>query len=151
MTARAVIDRHSKISEFENLPSSNFKFSSYGVTVTLTWRFVQQHWNPPPPSPLASLAWRRMLYSPGALNFAVVDAFPSSMATAGRAFSNVTDPGPLNLLQVMLAGEPCRGRASGGVFPSSVTHTASASSWFTLAFNDCAIPRGGPVKAVAPA
>ena len=51
---------------------------------------------PPPPSPLASLACPRMMYSPGALNFAVVDAFPSSIATVGRAFSNVTDPGPLN-------------------------------------------------------
>src|SRR5947199_172378 len=35
------------------------------------------------------------MYSPGALNFAVVDVFPSFGSTVGLAFSNVTEPGPV--------------------------------------------------------
>src|SRR5207244_10208512 len=99
----------------------------------------------------ASLAWARTMYSPGALNLAVVELLPSSRPTAGRAFSNVTVPGPLNLLHEIFAGAPWRGRASGGCLPSSVTQTVrgSASSAFTL--SEAAIPRGGPVNAVPPA
>ena len=36
------------------------------MTVTPTWTLVQQHWKPPPPSPVASLACSRRMYSPGA-------------------------------------------------------------------------------------
>src|SRR5262245_15369015 len=101
-----------------------FLFVFYRITVTLTWTLVQQHWKPPPPSPLASLDWARKMYSPGALNFAVVDVFPSLGSTVGLSLSKVTAPAPLNILQIRFAGGPWRGRASGGCFPSSLTHTS---------------------------
>src|SRR5262245_53767059 len=90
------------------------------------------------------------MYSPGALNFAVVDVFPSSGSTAGLAFSNVTEPGPRNLLHEMVAGGPCRGRASGGCLPSSVTQTVSGSESLDFTVNVLANPRGGPVNAIPP-
>src|SRR6266446_3930362 len=65
------------------------------------------------------------MYSPGTLNVAVVDAFPSVGSTIGLGFSNITGPGPRNLLQTIFAGGPWRGRASGGCFPSSLSHTVS--------------------------
>src|SRR5262245_19930932 len=90
------------------------------------------------------------MYSPGALNVAVVDAFPSFGSTVGLAFSNVTEPGPRNLLHEILAGGPWRGRASGGCLPSSVTQTVSGSESLDLTVNVFAIPRGGPVNAMPP-
>src|SRR5256885_9060846 len=83
------------------------------------------------------------------LNCAVVVAFPS-LSTGGLGFSNVTEPGPRNLLQNTLAGGPCRGRASGGCFPSSSTQTVSVSSSPALPINESAIPRGGPVNVAPP-
>ncbi len=53
-------------------------------TLTATCALVQQHWKPPPPSPVESLPCTRRMYSPGALNVAVVVALPpSSTATFG--------------------------------------------------------------------
>src|SRR2546423_6462801 len=89
------------------------------------------------------------MYSPGMLNCAVVAAFPS-LSTGGLGFSNVTEPGPRNLLQNTLAGGPCRGRASGGCFPSSSTQTVSGAASPALAINESAIPRGGPVNVGPP-
>src|SRR5206468_3556702 len=66
-----------------------------GFTETATCTFVQQHWKPPPPSPVESFPWTRRTYSPGALNVAVVDAFPSaSLSMDGLTFSNFTAAGP---------------------------------------------------------
>src|SRR5262245_8570467 len=74
-------------------------------TLTATCALVQQHWKPPPPSPVESLPWTRRIYSPGALNVAVVVALPpSSIATFGFWFSNFTAPGPRNIVQVMAIG-----------------------------------------------
>src|SRR5438105_2510056 len=89
------------------------------------------------------------MYSPGMLNFAVVSDFPS-LLRGGLGFSNVSDPGPRNLLQNTLAGGPWRGRASGGCFPSSSTQTVSGSASSALAVKESAIPRGGPVKVAPP-
>src|SRR5438128_6111638 len=76
-----------------------------GLTLTLTWTFVQQHWKPPPPSPDESLACRRRRYSPGVVKVAVVVALPPSAAlTAGLAGSNVTAAGPRNRLQFRTTG-----------------------------------------------
>src|SRR5947199_333187 len=76
-----------------------------GVTLTLTWTFVQQHWKPPPPSPDESLACRRRTYSPGVVNMTVVVALPPSAAlTVGLAGSNATAAGPRNTLQFRTTG-----------------------------------------------
>src|SRR6185503_8105736 len=76
------------------------------LTVTFTRPLVQQHWNPPPPSPDESLATTRSQYSPGSENFAVVVERCDSASMAGFAFSNVTAPAPRYLLHVNRAGGP---------------------------------------------
>src|SRR3954463_3449717 len=81
-------------------------------TTTFTCTLVQQHWNPPPPSPETSLAWARSTYSPGALNDAVVVALPVALSSAGRASPKVTAPGPRNRLHTTLTGDSV-GRRSG--------------------------------------
>src|SRR4029453_7495980 len=107
-----------------------------GGTKTFKNPFVQQHcaW-PPLATPEASLALTRSTYSPGALNVAVVIAFPSSRRTTGAAFSNPTVPGPwcLNHLRVtgaMLLRSPATVEA---LFPSSSAQTVSASGTPTFA------------------
>src|SRR5262245_58949353 len=90
------------------------------------------------------------MYSPGALNFAVVDVFPSLESTVGLSLSKVTAPVPLNILQVRFAGGPWRGRASGGCFPSSLTQASRGRGSPTLTLSDVAIPRGGPVNGAPP-
>src|SRR5262245_45616765 len=96
---------------------------------------VQQHWNPPPPSPVVSFDWARRMYSPGAANFAVVAALPSASGV-GLAFSNVTAPGPRNLLQDKVPPVPRPPR--GGL--SSLTHTASDRGSATFVVNVFAMP-----------
>src|SRR6185369_18076744 len=78
-----------------------------GLTETFTKALDQQHWNPRPPSPDASLATTRNTYSPGSLNVAVVVALPlnagsgvtllATFSTAGLLLANVTLPGPRNV------------------------------------------------------
>src|SRR5215470_3891170 len=65
--------------------------------VTLTWALVQQHWNPPPPSPDSSFACTLTMYSPAALNVAVVLTISPCLVADKRALANVTVPGPRNL------------------------------------------------------
>src|SRR6266550_2662758 len=84
------------------------------LTDTFTIPFVQQHWNPPPPSPDQSLATTRNTYSPGSLNVAVVVALPlkagvvfhlpSAFSTAGLLLENFTVPSPRNLPHVTVTG-----------------------------------------------
>src|SRR6266487_1387074 len=75
------------------------------LTLTATCALVQQHWNPPPPSPVESLPCTRRMYSPGALKVAVVLALPpSSIAIFGLGFSNFTAPGPRNIVHVNAIG-----------------------------------------------
>src|SRR4030095_13299413 len=81
------------------------------------------------------------MYSPGAVNFAVVVAFPSGSGV-GLAFSKATSPGPLNLLQKT---EPPKPRPPRGGL-SSDTHSVRASGSATFADRVRAIPCGGPVK-----
>src|SRR5207248_2225364 len=76
--------------------------------------------------------------------------FPSFTSTDGLGFSKVTEPGPLNWLQMMLAGAPWRARASGGCLPSSVTHNVNGNGSPDLTLNEAAKPRGGPVNAMPP-
>src|SRR6266542_2534807 len=75
------------------------------LTLTAMCALVQQHWNPPPPSPVESLPCTRRTYSPGALKVAAVVALPpSSTATVGLGFSNFTEPGPRNIVHVIAIG-----------------------------------------------
>src|SRR5262245_23834274 len=73
----------------------------FALTVTFTYPFVQQHWNPSartvPGPPESSQATTLSIYSPGSLNVAVVTAFPPS--TGGVVVPNCTRPGPRYLLQ----------------------------------------------------
>jgi hypothetical protein len=88
------------------------------------------------------------MYSPGMLNFAVVEALPSFGSTGGLGFSKVTDPGPRNWLHTILAGEPWRGRASGACLPSSLIQTVNGRGSPDFTLSDAAMPRGGPVYAI---
>src|SRR4030095_15242463 len=87
-------------------------FAPAARTFTFTCRFVQQHWSPPPPSPLASFNCARRTHSPGSVKVAVVVAFPvkspgfsnifgvsASTTTIGVGGANVTAPvdGPRRL------------------------------------------------------
>ena len=64
--------------------------------VTLTCALVQQHWNPPPPSPERSLTCARTMYSPGAENVAVVETLPS-FSTVRTRFGKGDVAGPAEL------------------------------------------------------
>src|SRR5262245_20538529 len=87
------------------------------------------------------------MYSPGAENVAVVDALPWA-SRAGLGFANVTFPGPRNLLQYKVAVVAPRPAVSRSRLPSSVTHTVKSTGSDPFAVIVCAIPIGGPVKAV---
>src|SRR2546429_2560227 len=63
-----------------------------GVTLTLTWTLVQQHWKPPPPSPVESFACIRRMYSPGAANVALVVTLPLVLSIFGFGGSKVAAP-----------------------------------------------------------
>src|SRR5579862_4689631 len=77
------------------------------VTVTLTWTLVQQHWKPPPPSPVESFACMRRMYSPAVANVAFAVTLPVSLSIFGFAGSMVTlgvEPlaaGPRNMLHLI--------------------------------------------------
>src|SRR5262245_45819918 len=132
-------------------------------TVTFTCAFVQQHWKPPPPSPVASFPCARRTYSPGSLNVTLVDALPPALRSiVGRAASIFTAAGPRKRLHATTSGG-CGGPPSGfaaprprprprpgsGMFrfgPSSLAHTVSGSGTPTVAFSVCASPIGGPAK-----
>src|SRR5438105_3775211 len=101
-----------------------------GVTVTLMWTLVQQHWNPPPPSPVESFACMRRMYSPGAVNVALVVTLPLSLSIFGFDGSIVTAAGPRNRLHLTAGGggvNPGIGGIGLTFGPSSVTHASSAS------------------------
>src|SRR6185295_10593622 len=92
----------------------SFAIDAPGLTETFTKALDQQHWNPRPPSPDASLATTRKTYSPGSLNVAAVVAFPvntgtgvtllSVFSTVGLLFVNETLPGPRNLPHEAVTG-----------------------------------------------
>src|SRR4051812_18212335 len=76
------------------------------------------------------------MYSPGIVNFTLVDVFPS--ASAGSfTFSKETSPGPRNLLHVIPT------RTGGG---SSLNHNVRASGSESFVVSIRAIPCGGPVN-----
>src|SRR5579864_4180765 len=91
------------------------------------------------------------MYSPGSLNFAVVVAVPlntagggglnSAFSTGGRALSNITVPGPRNLLQVMFTGAPMA-RTARVDFASSASHNAIGSGFESVAVKSLLCPRG---------
>src|SRR4029077_4117992 len=106
--------------------------------------------------------------SPGALKVAMAVALPpASRSIAGFALSNVTAPGPRNMLHVIASGgiggnsaeaaaaprpRPREGEG-GGMFsfgPSSVTHVVSASGSPAEAVYLLAMVVGGPVKSGPP-
>ncbi len=93
------------------------------MTVTFTWTLVQQHWEPPPPSPEVSFSCARSTYSPGSVNVAVVVAFPSALAISGLALPKLTGPGPRNLLQVSESGGKRKAAGPSSVCASSLAHT----------------------------
>src|SRR5579863_10325119 len=133
------------------------------LTTTLTWALVQQHWNPPPPSPDQSLPATRRTYSPGSLKAAVVAILPVNAVFGGggnSAFSagdlaglKVTVPGPRNLVHVTVTGGSrlCDAEAPGTFLASSATHAASESGCPTVAVIAVVMERGpcakGPVSA----
>src|SRR2546421_7125154 len=75
-------------------PSDRFAARRYSVppvTLTFTYAFDQQHWNPPPPSPVESFTCTRSVYSPAVPNVALVVFFPPlSLSIGGPAGSNFT-------------------------------------------------------------
>src|SRR5207249_10518699 len=75
-------------------PSDRFAATRYfvpPVTLTFTYAFDQQHWNPPPPSPVESFTCTRSVYSPAVPNVALVVFFPPlSLSMGGPAGSNFT-------------------------------------------------------------
>src|SRR5713101_5186574 len=116
------------------------------------WTLVQQHWNPPPPSPVESFACMRRMYSPGAANVAFVVTLPVSLSIFGLAGSMVTVPpgaGPRKRLHLMPGGgglKPGIGGIGLTFGPSSVTHASSASAFPTVVDKFAAIIDGGPVN-----
>src|SRR5262249_54544785 len=88
-------------------------------TVTLTCSVDQQHWNPPPPAPVESLLSSRRMYSPGALNVALLVAFPSFPSIFGLAASTFPPPGP-RIFAPVIAGR-------GGVGISAAAPAAPAA------------------------
>ena len=105
------------------------------LTVTFTSTEVQQHWNPPPPSPDRSVPWARSMYSPGIEKVAVVDALPSASAIhlrpvlreldLGAGRQTVQDPSDVERL-----GAPAAGTA-GSSTPSSLAQTVSSVATLT--------------------
>src|SRR4051794_24571544 len=77
------------------------------------------------------------MYSPGSLKVAVVEALPWNVvpggpvkldaSAVGRAFENVTVPGPRNLLQARVTGA-VRGRTAPGMTLAS-SATQRSSDW----------------------
>src|SRR5436305_1919328 len=102
------------------------------------------------------------MYSPGAVNVAVVAALPSAaLSIAGLSFSNVTSPGPRwRLHAIDRSGRAARPRAFAPPLPAagrvtfaenfaglSVAQTMSGSGCDTVAVSDAAKgPFGGPVR-----
>src|ERR1700677_4329409 len=121
-------------------------------TEIFTWAFVQQHWNPWPPSPDQSLAPKCNTYSPGSLNVASVEAFPRNLvfggarnslgSTAGRWFEKVTLPGPRNFPHASVTAGMGGGLLPGIMLASSATQTWSGRGTPTVAFKAVPVPRG---------
>src|ERR1700730_9498548 len=107
------------------------------------------------------------MYSPGALNVAVAVALPPAVRSIdGLGLSNLTAPGPRNMLQAIVSGalmpraprpRPPRptsgpaGSAGGGgstliVGPRSVAHVVSAKGLASAVLYCAAIAAGGPVN-----
>src|SRR5262249_8956376 len=114
--------------------------------VTFTWALVQQHWNPPPPSPDSSFDCTLTMYSPAALNVAVVLTISPCLVADKRVLANVTVPGPRNLWSdtdaTVVEGfppSPCGGLGSS-------TQTLKVTGWPTVPVNAAAVPTGGPVN-----
>src|SRR4029078_2965425 len=95
--------------------------------VTLTWALVQQHWKPPPPSPDSSFACTLNMYSPAALNVAVVLTISPCLLAERRVFAKVTVPGPRYLCSVtdatVVEGRPPSPRGAFGSSPQTLTVT----------------------------
>src|SRR5262245_47686274 len=121
---------------------------------------VQQHWNPPPPTPDESFPSMRMMYSPGSENVAVV--LTMSFSIVGVLSANLISPGPRYFVSVVLTRERCgRGGAcappgggaaaeplvGGSSLPSSVIQylIATFSPTVPLITNASASGAGGPV------
>src|ERR1700722_4394709 len=121
-------------------------------TATFTCALDQQHWKPRPPSPDASFATTRKMYSPASLNVAVVAAVPlntagggglnSALATGGRSLENVTVPGPRNLLQVTVTGVLINRGMLSVDFASSASHRGSVRGRETVVESSRLWPRG---------
>src|ERR1700731_2977275 len=85
------------------------------------------------------------------MKFAGGGAFHSVFSAGGLAFSNVTVPGPRNMLQVMAAaGVLGAFSAPTATLASSGTQTVSGRGSPTVAVNDSANWNGGPCKVDAP-
>src|SRR5947209_9815980 len=103
------------------------------------------------------------MYSPGSLKVALAVALPpASLSIVGFAFSNVTVPGPRNLLHVIDSGggdgsgapdelrpRPRPGGGGSGMLifgPSSVTHAVSVTGSEADVLYVAEMPEGGPVN-----
>src|SRR3954452_3472296 len=112
--------------------NSRFQIPDY-LMVTPTCAFDQQHWKPPPPTPVLSLPSTRKMSSPGALNVALLTVLPSAARSIdGLLLSNLTSPGPRNFVHVSAI-------AGGGVKPAGAAPRAAPRP-----------PAAAPVAPVAP-
>ena len=106
---------------------------------------VQQHWKPPPPTPVESSASARSRYSPGALNVTVVVGFWSSGSlTRSDVSANSTWPVPRSRCHLSVNAEPRpprpppRPSAASGL--TSDNQTLSSTGVPTVAVSMCAMP-----------
>jgi hypothetical protein len=117
----------------------------HGLTVTYTSAFDQQHWNRPP-SPDQSFATACSTYSPGSLNVAAVTAFPwnlvaggaekSAVSTAGVSFAKVMEPGPRNLLHLIVTAGVFGCIGPGIMLASSTAHSAKVIGFGNFVVSD---------------